>query len=235
LPGGIWALPSRAFLYHQNQISNPQNLGLIFWESVLSVCGAAILAIFAYPLLKHSPFSISIFLLLGLFLVLTIAGTACLQAAWMQALLDRFSSVHKVIPQLQLSEVRISVSRALMVTLFYAAHWLVVGTGFAALVYAFDISFSIMNWLSFAALFATSWAIGFLFIVTPGGIGIRDALLMIGLNTFADDPIPLIVAVLARIGWSGAELSNLLFSTIFNQLTTTPASQSNSRRSDKTP
>jgi uncharacterized membrane protein YbhN (UPF0104 family) len=48
-------------------------------------------------------------------------------------------------------------------------------------------------------------------ILTPGGIGVRDGILIAGVGIFASEPIPLVAAVLARICWTVAELVTLSF------------------------
>jgi hypothetical protein len=99
-------------------------------------------------------------------------------------------------------------------TLAYAVSWTVIGLAFMTLAYAVQPDIDTGNWLNFAGLFAGAWVIGFLSFITPGGIGVRDGLLVWGLGAILGDPLPFLVAVLARILWTIAEVIGLVGSLL---------------------
>ncbi|MBN1679845.1 MAG: flippase-like domain-containing protein [Anaerolineae bacterium] len=210
LPGGIWALPSRAYLYSQRGLPPSRSVEAIFWEVGLTVSGAVLFGVLSVPLLLDFDYWPLVAGFLGLFVIVFVAANIVLRVAWARALVARLPGGETVLRALAL---HLPVRTAAGIALFYVADWCVIGLGFAGLVYAFEPGLAAGHSVQLAALFAWGWAVGFLIIFTPGGIGVRDGLLAVGVASIIDDPVPLVVAVLARIAWTVAELVNV---TVFS-------------------
>jgi uncharacterized membrane protein YbhN (UPF0104 family) len=56
------------------------------------------------------------------------------------------------------------------------------------------------------AAFVAAWMIGFLSLITPGGIGVREAVLVLLLGTTLSTPQAITVALLARLSWTMVEM-----------------------------
>jgi len=104
---------------------------------------------------------------------------------------------------------------------------LVIGLSFSGMVYAVVPVFEAAWWLELAGLYMGTWVVGFLVFFTPGGIGVRDVLIGLGISIILGDPLPTIIAILARITWTIAEISNLLLASgltlLLQRNETTPA------------
>src|SRR5690606_5561571 len=105
---------------------------------------------------------------------------------------------------------RLSPAQTLVLLAFYVATWALIGVGFALLVTAVGLGHEATPYL--IGLFAGSWALGFLVLIAPGGIGVREAVMIAGLGALAPEPYPALIALLARVGWMVGEFAGLGFS-----------------------
>jgi len=202
LPGSLWAIPSRAFLYHQQGASTAQSLEAVYWESGLGVVGAALVMLLGLPLLLGSVYLWVVGGVVGGFALVFVAGNLVLWR-WQ--------------PPMRLLKLRITLHPRHLppIILFYALDWLLIGLSFAALAAAFDPTLSAGGWLGLPGLFAGAWAVSFLAIFAPGGIGVREAVLTLGAGALLDEPLPLVVAIAARLAWTGADIIGfVLFSLV---------------------
>ncbi|HPM76276.1 MAG TPA: lysylphosphatidylglycerol synthase transmembrane domain-containing protein [bacterium] len=100
----------------------------------------------------------------------------------------------------------LSYARVLLLFGWYTLAWLIYALSCVLLIKALgDIGAAQV--LPIVGAFMLSWVIGFLSFITPGGIGIREAVLT-GLLTMWQFPlgIAMVAAVLCRLQWTGMEL-----------------------------
>ena len=206
LPGSVWSLPSRAYLYHQRGLPAARSVEAIFWEASLTVTGAVFLAALGLPLLADFDYLLLLAVVLGGFVLVFAGAVIFFRSPLLRAYLQRLPAENRLLNGLKTFELHLTPAQIVTITLFYVVDWLIIGLGFAALAAAFGADLTAARWIQAAGLFAGGWAIGFLILVTPGGIGVRDGLLVIGLSTLLDDPLPLVIAVVARLCWIGAEV-----------------------------
>lgn len=214
LPGGIWALPSRAFFYHQQGLSKARSIEALFWESGLSVIGASLVAILGFPLFSGTSYRIVVVGLLGGFCVCFLVSIA----VWRYfgpTLQQKRLFKHVFLRSWMGPELHVTFPKMVLLIIFYAADWCLIGIGFAELIQGLGGDLHLESWANLMGLFAGAWAVGFLIIFSPGGVGIREGLLIIGIAHLINDPLPLVAAVLARIGWIIAEIVNLVLSKLF--------------------
>lgn len=216
LPGSVWALPSRAFLYQRAGVSTGRSVVAVFWEVLLMIFGAGTLSIFAYRLVDDTIPSALFILLVIIFTLGMIIGLTMLYSPRFQSLLARLPLPKVVNRLMENRALWLSPRQLVQATLSYWLAWILIGASFAGMVYAVNPDFEARLWLELPALYAGAWLVGFLVIIAPGGIGVRDALLTIGLSVFLNDPLPAVIAVIARIAWTLAEVTGvLLVSVIF--------------------
>jgi uncharacterized membrane protein len=80
----------------------------------------------------------------------------------------------------------------------YAVAWIAVGVSFAALVQALTP----LHWSQvpgLVAVFSAAYVIGFLTLLTPGGLGVREGVLTLLLATILPSGVSAVVAILARL------------------------------------
>jgi hypothetical protein len=78
---------------------------------------------------------------------------------------------------------------------------------------------------SISSVFVVAWLLGYLSLFTPGGIGVREAVIVFCLQFYVDSTVAILLALVARITWSIAELAlsslALLIPVKFRKLDTT--------------
>jgi hypothetical protein len=97
-------------------------------------------------------------------------------------------------------------SSVIYLTVISLAFWCLLGTGFFWLVKSLEgIGFEL--WPMMAAAYSLAWVAGFLVFLTPGGLGIREAVIALLLSPFLPLPVATLIALLARVWWLLAEIS----------------------------
>ena len=66
-------------------------------------------------------------------------------------------------------------------------------------------------------VFLLSWVAGFLFIITPGGLGIREASIVLLLKHVLPVPTLIIIAFYSRIVWTISEILSFIFAKIYKK------------------
>ncbi|NDJ77452.1 MAG: flippase-like domain-containing protein [Chloroflexi bacterium] len=214
LPGSIWSLPGRSYLYTQRGVPAAQSVASVFWETALMVSAAVLLGMLGLPTLTGYPYLPPVLLLLSLSAVVFIGGGLALQAGRVRAMLLKVPVVGRVLRALQLGDNVLTTRQLVQIVVSYVLSWLVIGCGLATLAAAFGAHLSVFEWGQVVGLFAGAWAVGFLVIGAPGGIGIRDAVLIFGMGHFVADPEPLAIAVLARLAWTVSEIVGVLLARL---------------------
>ena len=196
LPGSIWALPSRAVLYTRHGISKTRSGAELFWEVLVMSASAAFVSLLALRLLIRY--------------VSAELMAAAVGAALLVGLLGALPPVRRFARRQFLRfDATLSPGGLLRTFAVYALSWVIMGIAFAGMVASIMPAF---NWAwtpELVGLFTGSWLVGFLAIFAPGGIGVRDLLLALGLSAYLHDPLPTVAAVIARVMWTLAELLGL--------------------------
>ncbi|MEQ8672050.1 MAG: lysylphosphatidylglycerol synthase domain-containing protein [Aggregatilineales bacterium] len=215
LPGSIWALPGRMFLYQRAGVPTAKSVIAVFWEVLLMVTGAGITALLSLRLVTHYLPSGLVFSVIFGGIVLVVIGVLSLRSEkfinWLKS--QKLPSILRRL--LDRPDLWLSLPQILMVIFVYIVAWVVIGLSFAGIVYAIAPELSAGAVLEIIGLYAGTWMIGFLIIFTPGGIGVRDVLIALGLAVFLNEPIPATAAIIARIGWTLAEIVGVMLTSLF--------------------
>lgn len=90
--------------------------------------------------------------------------------------------------------------------------WLMVGVGFHYLAISVAPQLRQLTWLQAASIFALAWCAGFVVVVAPAGLGVREAALSSLLAAYIPLSEALSVALLARLWWTLGEALFILIS-----------------------
>lgn len=211
LPGSLWSLPSRGFLYNQRGLPAQNSIEVVLWETGLAVVAATLLFFtVSVSLLSGYRYLPLIALEIGGFSVAFLGAGIVLRHPTIHGLFARFGLFRRLLdifPNLPLRSIG-------LITAFYVLQWIIIGAAFMGLVYALDGSVTATEFLRGVGLFPGVWAVGLLIVITPGGIGIREALLTVALASITPDPKPLYAAIIARICWTIAEVTGISASSL---------------------
>jgi hypothetical protein len=107
----------------------------------------------------------------------------------------------------QVVAIDISISGGVTLSLYYLAAWFIFGFAFWLFVNAI-IRVDTGEYLAFTAIHAASIVLGFLAVFAPGGIGVREGIIILLLTYVAgyQAPLPAIIAIGFRLVTSISEL-----------------------------
>ncbi|MCG8016089.1 MAG: hypothetical protein JAY97_07725 [Candidatus Thiodiazotropha sp. 'RUGA'] len=203
IPGSIWQYVGRITLYKEAQISNAKIRDTLLLETFWVVFSALLIGLCLILLTQHSliieiigqlPGYLTHPLTLGLFAALIIALAVSLRKT-----LQRYARQFMFSP---------------IAALVVSSLWICLGFSFwiTLLPYASqDISF-----IYIVGLYALSYALGFAVPFAPAGIGVREALLVMGLLPYLDANTAIVLATINRLFYI---ISEILLVLISNQLT----------------
>ena len=103
----------------------------------------------------------------------------------------------------------------------YLACWLSYGSSGVVLIEALGFGPAVPI-VDVIAAFVAAWMIGFLSLITPGGIGVREAVLVLLLRSTLSTSQAITVALLARLSWTLVEMVGVLIGLLIGRRLVTP-------------
>jgi uncharacterized membrane protein YbhN (UPF0104 family) len=91
----------------------------------------------------------------------------------------------------------------------YFVGWLAYGASGVLLLEALELGADI-HFVDGVAAFVAAWMVGFLSLITPGGIGVREGALVVFLGSTVPAPEAITVALVARLSWTLVEIGGVL-------------------------
>ncbi|MFH1206990.1 MAG: YbhN family protein [Patescibacteria group bacterium] len=202
IPGGIWNFISRAYLTSRLGFAKTQVLFLTIAESILTVVSGS-----------------------ALFLIIRPTTTASLQLTLLSIILILASVVALAMPNIWTSIYRTFFKKEIAITKipwrvagylsgYFIILWLANGLALLCLIRSIGGSLPSAHFLPLIAYYAMSWIIGFIILVVPSGLGVRETLFITLAGALVGAPIAIISAVLFRLVLVAAELINFFLSAL---------------------
>jgi uncharacterized membrane protein YbhN (UPF0104 family) len=197
VPGNLWSYVGAVELARREGVERPRTLAVMALTQVLSVA-VALLAGLAVLLAERARLGGPA--LLGAVAVAVVAAVA---AVFRRQLLGL---ARRRVPGLDAGGLVPSPGTVALLTVGYAAYWAVTGLAFAALVAsayrlpAGDVPLVV-------AAYAAAYAVGFLSLLTPAGLGVREGVLVVALAPVLPAGPALVVALVSRAWMMVAELA----------------------------
>ncbi len=192
--GKVWSFASRAYLARQSSVPQKTALLILPVEVIIVTATATILSSYAIvKTLERLPVNFTFYLILISSLLITLV------------LLLLQKIIFKFLKKMLLKKL---ITKALITALFFQfLSWFFYSVGYMVL-----IDFS--NIQNIALLFSSAllaWLIGYLTLVTPMGLGVRESTFILLTGTQIGMSQAAVVAILARVILIVTELLNLLF------------------------
>ena len=198
IPGKIFMFAGRLFLCSKIDIRQ----SACFWALVLEHFFMLLAALpFLVPvfLQGYMPDAIFIYALCGIvFVTLLLAVKPAFFAGLINKMLRRMKRepLHTVL----------SSSKILLLVGVYFVAWILYGLSGVILINVLEIKTTLSSIVT-ASVFVVSWLVGFFSMLTPGGIGVREATLVLLLQPSVAVPQALGLALLARATWTIIEIA----------------------------
>jgi hypothetical protein len=203
IPGSVLGFISRLNNFSTFKIPATKVVKLIFYESIIFLITSIVISVPGVFFLWENaklPFNINpgfiVTALIVLFIIASIVYLLPVKHA--QRVADVFLHLHKYRQSF----------------LYMLAGWVFYGIG------SFFIATSLaniwpLNFVELSSLFVLSWLVGYLVLIAPLGLGVREAFVTYGLAILMPAPIAAVIAILSRLALVLAEVIFLAASFIF--------------------
>ena len=197
VPGNVWSYVGAVELARREGVARRTTLSVMAITQVLSG-GVALLT--GLPVLLAERARLVRPALLGVVVVLVAAALAAIFRRQLLGLARRR------LPDFDPADVTPSAGTVALLTVGYAAYWVVTGLAFAALV-ASLYPLALTDIPVVVAAYAAAYAVGFLALLTPAGLGVREGVLVVALASVLPAGPALVVALLSRVWMMLVELA----------------------------
>jgi uncharacterized membrane protein YbhN (UPF0104 family) len=205
LPGGIWAFPGRVVAYRQVDIDSANAVVSVTREVSALFLGAAAVGLFGLVQGIDIVGWIRNAFVIGIGVCVLIILVTQIKFFW--KLLLRVPKLHNTAiahfknPQYGF----LNYQWLFVVTLISIAFWVITGFGFSFVIRAVNPTAYGYDWMQLASIFSLAWCAGFVIIIAPAGVGVRETALSILLMARMPEGDALSIALLARLWWTLAE------------------------------
>jgi len=207
VPGKIWHVVGRVDLGRSIGIPAPVTIASFIYEMVLAIGTGLLISLSVLPLLNFSGFNA-----LGWFITLFVIIAIVIYPPVFTGIINFLLRLTKR-PALAF---HLSLFQVAGLGLFYLAFWSIQGAGFFFLVKA--ITPVAWAWLwPLIGIFVGAWVLGFLSFVSPGGLGVREGVMVLLLGTLLPAGVAVVIAVVARLWITCGELILVLLSTCWRR------------------
>lgn len=209
IPGKVFMLLARLPAYEEEKKSIGKVTVCFFLENICTLLGAAFLflvSLFFFPndLLKQYQWAA---------ILLVIAFFICINPKIINFFLK---FVEKFVKKANL-RIPITYGQMLKVVLLFIGNWLIVGAGFYFLTCSlFPLPFSEMLYV--AGIYGVSCVIGILAIFAPSGIGVREGILVAGLQLVMPVEYAVIISIVSRLWMTVSELVLIAIAFVVNKI-----------------
>ncbi|MDP3728623.1 MAG: lysylphosphatidylglycerol synthase domain-containing protein [bacterium] len=203
IPGKFWFVMFRIRLCKKYNLSPAMIAVSALMEEFLNIFSTILLFIFVFIIVSHETLtSYALYVSLSLPLFFFLMHPLVFQ--WFIKLAAKLFKKEYVKSKIQYTYL------LSLLSVFFLA-WIILGFGFYLMSYAV-YPMGIELFLPLTGVFAIAWAAGFLVIVLPGGLGLREAVLGYLLAFFFPVPIAILLSLLSRL-WliSGEVLTAFVF------------------------
>ena len=202
LPGKVWAVLGMVYMCEKEGIPHATSFtSAILYQALNIISGMVLVVIISGTGLVKN---ISKFAYLPLILVLVIFAYPPIMEKAINVLLKLLKK--------EPIKVGLSFGSNLVLILFLMISWFIYGIGFNVLINSLSVH-SFNSWPHMISIFVFSYIIGFLSIFVPGGLGVREGILISYLLAYFPLPIATIIALFSRLWMTVAEVIGFLIST----------------------
>jgi uncharacterized membrane protein YbhN (UPF0104 family) len=190
IPGKLWFTFGRMYLAKKHGVSEAKTAVSTAMELALSLLAAVILFGLAVALIPRGTVPSRVYLAFMLV-------PFCIVVVY-PPILNRFTGFILRRLHQPVFEVRMTFLRLLATLGLFVLMWIIQGSGCYLLIrsfYPLDLSRLPMV----AGAFALSWILGFIVLISPAGLGVRESIFTFALRLVMPEPVAIIAALLSRV------------------------------------
>lgn len=211
LPGGIWAFPSRVLAYKAIGVENSASLVSMVREVGVLFIGAAVVGLTGlFGGLRVNDW-VRVSVITGV--VVCTMSMILIQLPLFWHILERFRFIKNTgLPEAQAKAAGFSFKWVPVSLLISLTFWALTGIAFREMASGISVNVMGMNWFQAASIFALAWCAGFVIVIAPAGLGIRETVLSALLSSYMPISEALSIALIARLWWTLGEAFIIVFS-----------------------
>ena len=218
LPGKILYAAARIeFLKQRFHINRSQGTALFTLEIIGILVAAALLSApyaldLTYRIFVKMSSTLQLAIAISLAILILLSVSLCFVKK-LRLLVLQHKLVVKILTSLR-NMFTLPKQTLLMLVINYSLMW--ISFGGSGLIIVLSLapeitqSITLPDYIMIASAFIAAWLIGFLSFLTPGGLGVREASLVLFLSPYIDIEQAAIAAIISRICWTLAEFSGVL-------------------------
>ncbi len=199
IPGKLLMLGARVEIMHKHSVRRSITSAAMMFEHMAMIIAAApfiLIVVFT----SKSTFSLPACLIATLALLIPISAVVI----YPQFLMATLNYILRRTRRAPLQH-RPSRKKLLHIIMLHAIAWLIYGISGHLLLTALLPNANVPVWITISA-FPAAWLIGFVSILTPGGLGVREAVLVFTLGRFITTEAALSLAIASRATWTFVEM-----------------------------
>jgi len=201
IPGKIWVILSRVYIIKKEGASAEKGFITITYETIMSLLAGIIISLISMTLSRKFDLPKIWFIIILVCGLLIMSHPKFLG----NILKFTFKKLKRKMPTYPFGYLD-----TLKFIVFYSVYWVLFSMGVWFLTKSLGICK--LSLLTILSAFPVSWVIGFLSIVTPGGLGVREGILAYLFSLHVQPALASIIAVLIRLwGVSGNLIAFLFF------------------------
>lgn len=205
LPGSIWGQIGRAYLYQQAGIPALTGVVAVIWEMILMLSAGGLCALLSLRMVREYIPDILVAAALVLAFLLLLLMLLLFRLPTLRREVSRLPLPRRLRDLMTNDGLWLTLPQAIRIGGIYMVAWFTIGLSLNVLVAAF-VDFD-PAWIpELIGLYMLGWWFGYVVFFAPGGIGVRDGILILGLAVILNDPLPAVIAVVARIIWIVTEV-----------------------------
>jgi uncharacterized membrane protein YbhN (UPF0104 family) len=194
LPGRIWTFSAQLLWLKKYDISP----SLIFYVNLICVLGSVLVSLYlglAYMALYTSVMSIKVTILS--FALLILFNT--MYIIWNSAVINKLIALAGRLFKKEIRPLQSSRSLILYIQVIFVFGWIIAGFGSYFLAAGIGLPVLYSDMLAILASLSLAWVVGFLTLISPSGLGVREGMMLFLLNNVVNVQTALIFPILSRI------------------------------------
>jgi uncharacterized membrane protein YbhN (UPF0104 family) len=200
LPGRIWTYTAQLVWLKKYGISKP----VILYVNLICLVGAMIVSMYLgliYLILYSKLASLKIFVLCALALMLLNA----IYIRWNSLLVNKLIGIAGRLLKKEIQPLRNPGSLFILIQFVYAGSWSLAGMGGYFLARGIGLPFPSSGIFGLLASMAIAWFAGYVAVIAPGGLGVREGTMLLMLNNIVSVQTALILPIASRFMYLIAE------------------------------
>jgi uncharacterized membrane protein YbhN (UPF0104 family) len=201
VPGKVWSVLGMAYMCEKQGIPREASVTSAVLNQALNMIGGMLLVMIVSGTKFLGGLPITLYLPLAGILIIFIYPP----------LLERVLNVSLKLLKREPVKINLSFRNNLVFTLLFMLSWSVYGIAFNIFIRSLTpYSWNLLPFVSSAFIF--SYIIGFLSVFVPGGLGVREGILVFYLSSYFPVPVATLIALLSRLWMTAAEILGLAIS-----------------------